>query len=185
LGLAVEPPWGNSGQRQFSQHPRVRRVQFRAPELPMADAIAARVNAIRKWAPWNPASRSPVLLHLAENDGWLRSYFTRRSTINSCRHYLGVPIHAVTVPRCIADRIPGKETFRVAVKQRFSIHGERLVYLLIGENRLEWSACGTVQEDGSVKNGCISAYACYRANATDSPTVHKVAAHTFVPQYCT
>jgi hypothetical protein len=151
----------------------------------MADAIAARVNAIRKWAPWNPASRSPVLLHLAENDGWLRSYFTRRSTINSCRHYLGVPIHAVTVPRCIADRIPGKETFRVAVKQRFSIHGERLVYLLIGENRLEWSACGTVQEDGSVKNGCISAYACYRANATDSPTVHKVAAHTFVPQYCT
>ncbi len=124
----------------------------------MASAIEQMVGAVVSWKHWDAASPSGALRHLAISDAWLSAYFTRQSTINSARHYVGPAALEIRVPRARPD-IQDKELMHVKVKQQFSISGERFVYLLIGASGLEASACGVINQDGEVKHGCIRACA--------------------------
>jgi len=56
----------------------------------MASAIEQMVGAVVSWKHWDAASPSGALRHLAISDAWLSAYFTRQSTINSARHYVGL-----------------------------------------------------------------------------------------------
>jgi len=116
------------------------------------------VSAVRNWQAWDAASSSDHVRRLAANDHWLSAYFPRKSTINCSRHYFGPAIHAVMVLRHRDIRTGQKDVFKLKVKQQFSISGERAVYLVVGNNGLEWSACGVKNGDGTVKKGCIQAF---------------------------
>lgn len=122
----------------------------------MAAPIEQSVRAIKGWKAWDAASASPILHNLSVSDAWLPTYFARDSTVRNARRYIGPAIVAIKVPRIAAD-LPGKEVLRVEVMERFSLNDNRRVFLVVGHSGLEWSACGTVQNDGSVKKGCIGA----------------------------